>query len=189
MASAVASRYARALVDLVMTPAAGIDARAVAAELLALESAMSASPELRQVLQSPAVPPARKRALVAKLAGPLGISRVVRNFLCVVIDRRRTRLLPEIRQACQAILDERSGIARAEVASARELSAEQRAELSGQLAKLTGKRVECQYAVNENLIGGATARIGSTIYDGSVRGQLEALRRRLASEQHAGGGR
>src|SRR5574341_628484 len=102
MPLAVASRYARALVDLVTAPASGIDPHAVAGELEAFENGMAVSPDLRQVLSSPAVPPARKRALVTRLAGPLGISRTVRNFLCVVIDRRRTRLLPEIRHAYQA---------------------------------------------------------------------------------------
>jgi F-type H+-transporting ATPase subunit delta len=187
MASAIASRYARALVDLAMAPASGIDPRAVTAELEAFENAVAASPDLRQVLQSPAVSPARKRALVTRLAGPLGVSRIVRNFLCVVVDRRRTRLLPEMRQAFQAIVDERFGIARADVASAREMSAEQRAALSSQLAALTGRRVECRFEVDGGLIGGAVARIGSTIYDGSVRGQLAALRRELVSEQDAGG--
>jgi F-type H+-transporting ATPase subunit delta len=108
------------------------------------------------------------------------MARLVRNFLYVVIDHRRTPLLGEIRDAFQAVVDERLGVRRAEVVSARELDDLERERVSAQLSRLTGKRVLCRFALDTRLIGGLTARIGSTIYDGSVRGQLEVLRRRLA---------
>ena len=179
MALAVASRYARALADLALAPARGLDPEIVAGELAVFEQALVGSTELHNVLLSPAVAPARKRAVVARLAGDAGLSRLVTNFLFVLIDHRRTAMLSEIRQAFRSIVDERMGAVEAQVAAARELTDEQRGQVALQLGRLTGKKVRCQFAVADALIGGMTARIGSTIYDGSVWGQLEALRRRL----------
>jgi F-type H+-transporting ATPase subunit delta len=180
MARAVASRYARALADLVFDPSKGLDAQTAARQLELFEEVLRTSPDLRIALLSPAVAPQRKRAVVARLAERLGMARLVRNFLCVLIDHRRTPLLGEIRDAFQAVVDERLGIRRAEVVSARELGDSERERVGAQLSRLTGKRVLCRFARDAGLIGGLTARIGSTIYDGSVRGQLEVLRRRLA---------
>ena len=182
MALAVPSRYARALADLALDPVRGGDPQAVAAEVGAFESALSEFSDLRNVVLSPAVSPARKRAVVERLSGVLGASRLVRNFLYVIIDHRRTRLLPEIRQAFQQIVDERQGIVEALVSTARELNDQQSASVVARLEKLTGKRVRCRFTVASELIGGVTARIGSTIYDGSVRGQLDGLRRKLVGE-------
>jgi len=80
------------------------------------------------------------------------------------------------------IIDERLGYARAEVASARELTETQRTALNAQLERLTGKRIRMRFQVDESLIGGVVARIGSTVYDGSLRGQLASLESRLRAE-------
>jgi len=140
---------------------------------------LSASSDLPAVLLSPAVPPARKRAVVSRLAAQLGVSTLVQNFLFVVIDRRRIAMLKDIRQAFETLLDERVGVVRADVSSARELASAQREKIRQQLARATGKQVRCEFAVDGDLVGGVVVRVGSTIYDGSVRGQLEALRQRL----------
>jgi F-type H+-transporting ATPase subunit delta len=182
MALAVASRYARALVDLVLRPGAGLEPHAAIDQIRGIETAIRSSAELRNVLLSPAVAPARKRAVIARLAASLGIAPLVRNFLFVVIDHRRTDLLDEIREAFETLVDERLGVVRADVTSARTLSPGQQRELQEQLSRLTGKQVRMEYAVDPNLLGGVSARIGSTIYDGSVRGQLDGLRRRLVSD-------
>jgi len=99
------------------------------------------------------------------------------------VDHRRIATLTEILHSFELIMDERLGFARAEISSARELTEAQRAALSAQLAQLTGKRIRMRFAVDESLIGGAVARIGSTVYDGSVRGQLQTLERRLGTER------
>lgn len=179
MSLAVASRYARALADIVMAPGAPVTAASASEQLGHFQSALESSDELRNVLLSPAVAPARKRAVITKLALQFGIAPVVRNFLLVVIDRRRIALLPEILEALQAQIDERMGIVRAQVESASELSGGQRAALEAELSRLSGKRVRGEFRVDPELIGGAVARIGSTIYDGSVRGRLISLRRKL----------
>lgn len=180
MPGALAMRYARALADVVMEPGSGIDAQAAAAEMGSFERLLAESADLRIALESPAVPPPRKRAVAGRLAKDLGISDAVRRFLFVLIDHRRTALLNEIREGFESIVDERLGIARAEVVSARPLSAPQRQEIVAGLARLTGKQTRAQFSVQDGLIGGVLARIGSTVYDGSVRGQLEALKQRLA---------
>lgn len=179
MSLAVASRYARALADIVLGPDSPISAAATLDQIAQFEAAIESSAELRNVLLSPAVAPNRKRAVISRLASQFGTPRLIVNFLFVVIDRRRIALLGQIRQAFQAQLDERMGVARADVESARELSPSQRAALESELTRLAGKRVRGEFRVNPDLIGGAVARIGSTIYDGSVRGRLGALRRKL----------
>ncbi len=176
MAAAVATRYARALAGLTLKA----DPREVLGQLEIFESALAASAALRQALLSPAVPAPDKRCLVSKLAAKLELSDVVRRFLLVLADRRRTSLLPEIREAFEAIADERLGQVRADVSSARELTPDQREALIAGLSRLTGKKARARFAVEPELIGGIVARIGSTIYDGSIRGQLEAVKRHLA---------
>lgn len=180
--SAAASRYARALVDLAAAPAAGLEPRRVMEQLAAFEGALSTSADLRNILLSPAVPPVRKRAVVGRIGQMLGLSRLVRNFLYVVIDRRRIGLLGDIRIAFEALLNERLGVVRADIVSARPLAEADRQSIAAQLTRLSGKQVRPEFAVDGGLIGGVTARIGSTMYDGSVRGQLESLRQRMAAE-------
>jgi len=180
--SAVATRYANALADVVTTGTAGTAAEAALTELRAFESVLASSPELHNALTSPAVPPSRKRAVVGRIADMLKISRITRNFLFVLIDHRRIASLDEIVHSFETVADERLGFARADVASARELSEPQRQQLSAQLERLSGKRIRARYNVDDSLIGGVVARIGSTVYDGSVRGQLNSLGRRLSTE-------
>ncbi|MBX5495940.1 MAG: ATP synthase F1 subunit delta [Bryobacteraceae bacterium] len=182
MSLAVASRYARALVDLVSDPRHALDADEVVKQLEAFDKALAESSDLRTILLSPAITAAKKRGIVARLAELAGVSRLVRNFLFVLIDHRRVNLLGDIRVAVQALLDERLGIVRAQVTSAIPLEDRQRAELTAQLERLTGKSVRCDFSTDASLLGGVIAKIGSTTYDGSVRGQLRALRRQLVAE-------
>ena len=180
--SAIATRYANALADVVTAPSGGVLPEDALRELRDFESTLRSSAELYNSLTSPAVPPARKRAVVGRIADELKLSRVTRNFLFVLIDHRRIASLDAVVHSLETTLDERLGFARADVTSARELSEAQRAALNQQLERTTGKRIRMHFAVDAALIGGVVARIGSTVYDGSVRGQLEALGRRLSTE-------
>jgi F-type H+-transporting ATPase subunit delta len=182
ISSAIASRYANALVDVVTGSKAALDPPQAARELRAFADALAASGELQNALVSPAVPPARKRAVVGRMADIMGLSQVIRNFLFVVIDHRRTPVLRDIAETFELAVDERMGFKRADIRSALEMPDAQRAALVDQLERLTGKRVRPRFAVDPELIGGAVARIGSTVYDGSVRAQLTNLGRRLAAE-------
>jgi F-type H+-transporting ATPase subunit delta len=155
---------------------------AAVAELNRFGAALAASPELRTALMTPAVPTGRKRAVIGRIAAVLEISQTTRNFLYVLIDHRRITALAEMVQAFELAVDQRLGFARAEVSSAREIDGPRREALNRELEKLTGKRVRMRFAVNESLIGGVIAQIGSTVYDGSVRGRLHAIGRRLSAE-------
>ena len=180
--SAVAARYAHALADVVTSGTAALSPQQAAVELRAFEAALEASRELREALVTPAIPGSRKKAVIARIADRLGLSRVPRNFLFVLVDRRRIASLGVIIQQFEEVVDERLGFARADVASATDLDERQRAALSAELERLTGKRIRARFAVDPALIGGAVARIGSTVYDGSIRGQLGSLERRLSAE-------
>jgi F-type H+-transporting ATPase subunit delta len=180
--AAVALRYARALADLVLSGKGGITPEQAVEQVRAFEELIETSDDLRNVLLSPSVPPARKRAVIRQIGERIETSQIIRNFLYVVIDHRRIPLLAAIRRAFENYVDETLGIIRAEVAAALELTERQREMVTEKLSKLTGKRVESKFSVDPDLVGGIVARIGSTIYDGSVRGQLMALRRKLVSE-------
>jgi F-type H+-transporting ATPase subunit delta len=180
--SALASRYASALVDVATDPKSKVDPHQALRELRSFEEVLHSSAELRNALTSPSVPPARKRAVVGRIGERLGVSRVARNFLFVLTDHRRIAILPEALDAFDLLLDQRLGFARAEISSASEMDQQQRELISHELEQLTGKRVRTRFSVDGALIGGLVARIGSTVYDGSVRGRLEALSRRLAAE-------
>jgi len=177
--SALASRYASALLDVAADPKFGVDPHQVAADLQSFAEVFRGSPELRNALNSPAVPPARKHAVVKRLGELLRISRLTRNFLFVLSDHWRMNILAEVLEAFDLLLDERLGFTRAEVVSASKLNEPQREVVTRELEQLTGKRVRTRFAEDASLVGGLLARIGSTVYDGSVRGQLRALGRRL----------
>ena len=180
--SAVATRYANALADVVTAGGSPVPPQDAVAQLRAFEAALAASTELRNALETPAVPAGRKRAVVGRIAQILKLSRVSQNFLYVLIDHRRIAALSDIINSFELIVDARLGFARAEVAAARDLAEPQRAALTSVLERLTGKRIRMRFTVDERLIGGVVARIGSTVYDGSVRGQLASLGRRLGAE-------
>lgn len=185
MASAVANRYAHALVDIVMSPGSTLKPQEAQAQLASVEGLLQESPELRTALLTPAIPTSRKRAVMATLLERLGISTLIRNFVYVIVDHRRVAVFEDIREAFDQQLDERLGFARAEVTSAVALNAAQSASLETELSKLTGKRMRLRFDVDPALIGGVVAHIGSTVYDGSVRGELRELGRKLAGEASA----
>jgi F-type H+-transporting ATPase subunit delta len=172
-------QYANALADIALEQGAADPARK---QLNDFAAAYGQSVDLRTFLASPAVATDAKHAVIEKLAARLGASKIIRNFLFVIADHQRTHLLPEIVTAFQEVLRQRQGVAEAEVSSAVELSEAQKKEMAGKLASLTGKKVETKYLLDPTLLGGAVVRIGDTIYDGSLRGQLNELRARLAAE-------
>ena len=183
MASAVANRYARALVDVVMTPGSPLKPEDAVAQLGAVDAIVQESAELRNALLTPAIPNSRKRAVMAKLLEEAGGgSPLIRNFTYVLIDHRRIAILGEIREAFELQVEERLGLVRAEVTSAAALEAGVGARMETELSRLTGKRMRLRFDVDPALLGGVVARIGSTVYDGSVRGELRQLAKKLAGQ-------
>jgi F-type H+-transporting ATPase subunit delta len=157
------------------------DSHQVPLQIEQFENLLHESGDLKTVLLSPAVSATRKRAVVGRFASMIPLAGIVRNFLFVLINRHRIDLLSEIRQAYEVVLDERLGILRSEVKSAQPLTDEQRIKVEGELARIAGQQVRCDYKVDETLLGGVTAKVGSTVYDGSVRAQLEIMRQRLSA--------
>ena len=185
MISVVAARYAKALGDVVTARGAQVDTAAIMAQLRAVDRLIESSSELRNALASPAVAPSRKRAVLSRLMDTrpeLGnVLPQVRNFLFVVIDHRRIMELKAIMEAFEALIDQRLGFVQADVSSARDLTAGQRASLEAQLSRLAGKKAKLRFSTDPALIAGVVARVGSVVYDGSVRGQLDRLRVKLGS--------
>lgn len=182
MADAVAIRYAKALAELVARPGSGVTPEDAIAQVSEFAALYRQSGELRTILLSPAVPSARKRALIRRITESAGFAPLVRNFLFLVTDHRRLNLLATMREAFEAQLDEQMGLVRVDVLAAQPLTETQKERLKSGLSALTGRRVRAGFSVAHELLGGAVARIGSVTYDGSVRGQLEALRRRMEAE-------
>ncbi len=179
MTAAAVQRYASALADIAIEQGA---VEPVRRQLAAFSELPRQSPELRNFLANPAIAREAKHGAIEKIVSRMGASKVLRNFLFVLVDHDRTLLLPEIVKAFHDIILERQGIAEARVTTPAELSAGQKKDLGAALERLTGKKIEAQYELDAALVGGAVVRIGSTIYDGSVRAQLERLRARLAAE-------
>ena len=185
MASAVANRYARALVDSVTASGSTVKPEDAVGQLKAVSDMIAASAELRTALLTPAIQNSRKRAVIGRLLEQMSVSGLIRNFIYVIIDHRRIGMIGEMCEAFELLVDERLGFARAEVSSASALDARRSASLEAELSRLTGKRMRLRFSVDSSLLGGVVARIGSTVYDGSVRGELQQLRRQL-TEQSAG---
>jgi F-type H+-transporting ATPase subunit delta len=183
MASAVANRYAQALVDVVMAPGSPLKPEDAVAQLRAVDAIFQESAELRNAMLTPAIQNSRKRAVMAKLLEEAGGgSPLIRNFIYVLIDHRRIAIIGEIREAFELQLDERLGFVRAEVTSAAPLDQSVGANLESELSRLTGKRMRLRFDVDPALLGGVVARIGSTVYDGSVRGELRQLAKKLTGQ-------
>jgi F-type H+-transporting ATPase subunit delta len=172
-------QYANALADIAMAQAA---ADAVTQHLIGFGALYAESAELRNFLSSPAVTREAKHRVIEKLLARVGGSKIVRNFLFVVVDHQRTHVLPEMITAFQETMRQRQGITEAQISSAMELNAAQKAEMEFTLERLTGKRVEAKFSLEPGLLGGAVVRVGDTVYDGSLRSRLNELRARLASE-------
>ena len=174
-----ALQYANALADVALAQGA---VEPLETQLTALAALYGEAADLRNFLASPAVTREAKHGVIEKIAARMGVGKVVRNFLFVLADHQRTQILPEVIAAFQEVVRQRQGIAQAEISSAVELSPAQKAEFAKTLERLTGKKVEPSYSLDPALLGGAVVRIGSTIYDGSLRNQLNTLRARLAAE-------
>jgi len=178
MKMAVSNRYARALADV----AGRGDYRRVGRELEDFTAVYGESAELRELFDTPAVPLAEKIKVVEAIAGRLGAAQVTTNFLRVLAANYRMGLLREICQTFRRIANERLGVVEVKIISAGDLSDAERQALRARFSELTGKQVEFDFRRDQELVGGILAQIGSVIYDGSVRGQLERIRRGLTQQ-------
>jgi F-type H+-transporting ATPase subunit delta len=177
--ASVASIYARAFADVVLDEC--LDAARSVGGLWRIATLFSQSIELRRVWGNPAVPGDQKRKLLDAIVQREGIDKPVRNLVAVLMDHRRLTFLPRIVEQLEKELDARLGFAEAQISSARELGDAEKKSLEAQIAKTTGKKVRASYGLDASLLGGAVVRVGSTIYDGSVKGQLEKIKEAISS--------
>ena len=174
---AAAIRYARALFDVAVKERA--DLQQIEEQLEAFVALFRQHPALEQVLLNPAVPVPRKRAAVSALTTRLGTTSILAKLLVLLAERDRLILLPDILSTYRDKLLDHQQIVRAEVTTAAPLTEARAQEIERRLAQVSGKRVSLATRVDSAILGGVIARIGSTVYDGSVTRQLEKIRSRL----------
>ncbi len=174
---AAATRYARALFDVTLKEG---DLQQVSRDIGGFAELVASNEGLARVLSTPAIPVQKKRAVVKELIARAGtLSPVVSKLLVLLADRDRLVLLPDIVRAYGNRLMEHEQVVRAEVVTAIELPAERLQALQQGLARATGRRVQMESRVDPSIVGGAIARVGSVVYDGSVTTQLAKLKQQL----------
>lgn len=175
--AAFVSRYAAAFQDVVIS--AKLDAKAIDQQLSDFLATWNGSPELRSFFVNPATPAAQKVAFLDTLNARLKLQKELRNLIAVLIDHNRIAQVSEVAAAWRALVQEQSGVKPAEIVTARELGATEREALAAEVAKLAGAKISASYKIDPAILGGTVVRIGSTVYDGSVRGRLERLKETL----------
>jgi F-type H+-transporting ATPase subunit delta len=176
---AFAARYARAFADVAAQQK--LETAAIDRQLSDFLGTWKGSPELRELFVNPAVPNAQKVAVLDKMNAKLGLRKEVRNLLAVMINNDRIGEVGEVIAAWRAEMRERQGIRPVEILTARALSKEDSAKLTAGVGKLAGARIDASFKLDASILGGTVVRIGSTVYDGSVRGRLERLKAVLVS--------
>jgi len=174
-----AGRYARALAEIVMD--LKLDAGAIDEELAGFAAAWDESPALREVFADPSIPGGKKIAILDKLTPKLGLSKTVRNFLAVLTNHERMEGFPEVLREYRREIRSMLGIAQVEFTTARVLPDEERQSVLERVRALAGGELDAKFYEDPSLLGGMLLRIGSTVYDGSVRGRLEQLKEKLAT--------
>ena len=175
--AAFVSRYANAFADVVT--AAKLDTAAIDAQLTDFLATWEGSSELREFFENPAVPVLQKVDILDKLNGKLKLQKELRNLIAVLISNGRIGQVAQVAEAYRRLLQEQLGIRPAEIVTARELDTNERVALIAEIAKLAGSRINASFTLDKSILGGTVVRIGSTVYDGSVRGRLERLKEAL----------
>jgi F-type H+-transporting ATPase subunit delta len=175
----VARRYASALADVVIERR---EEREVQNEIRSWASMIADNPQLKEVFANPTVAYDDKRSVLEELLARTRVRETTGSFLRVLLRNQRLAQLPEIAERFGQILDERGGVVAAEITTARPISEELKKALHDSLASATGRTVRLTFATDEAIIGGLVARIGSTIFDGSIESNLERLAEGLSGQ-------
>ena len=178
--AAFVARYATAFLEVVT--AAHLDTASIERQLTDFLSTWEGSHELRQFFENPAVPALQKVGFLDKLNAKLGMQKELRNLIAVLINNDRIGHVAEVAAAYRAILRQQLGIRPAEITTARELGAEDKSRLVAEVGRLAGAKIDASFKLDPTILGGTVVRIGSTVYDGSVRGRLERLKESLVAE-------
>jgi F-type H+-transporting ATPase subunit delta len=177
--AAFVARYASAFLD--VATANKLDTGDLDRQLADFLATWNASAELREFLVNPAIPAIEKVGFLDTLNLKLGLQKELRNLLAVLINNNRIAAVSEVAAAYRALLQQQQGIRPAEVVTARALDAAEREALVAEIGKLAGTRVEASFKLDASILGGTVVRIGSTVYDGSVRGRLDRLKEALTA--------
>lgn len=175
-----ANRYAKALFDVGL--AENTELTRIARDLSEVSALITENTELQLALERAGVPDAARVAVIDQISDKLGVAPQVKKLLSVLTQGRRLELMKDLTEAFNERLLAHQNIVRAEVTSAAPLSPEKTEALEDSLSKVTGKKVELSVSVDPELLGGVVARIGSTVYDGSVKTQLQRMRQELSSQ-------
>jgi F-type H+-transporting ATPase subunit delta len=177
--AAFVARYANAFLDVIT--AAKLDTAAIDQQLTDFLGTWDGSLELRSFFTNPAIPALHKVGFLDKLNEKLGLRKELRNLLAVLIDNNRIGSVAEVVQTYRRLLQDQLGIRQAEIVTARELTTEERTSLVAEIGKLAGSKIEASFKLDAAILGGTVVRIGSTVYDGSVRGRLDRLKEALTA--------
>ncbi len=177
--AAFVARYANAFLDVVTSTK--LDTAAIDRQFADFLATWDGSSELREFFVNPAIPAAQKVGILDKLNVKLGLRKELRNLIAVLIDNNRIGQVSEVAQAYRRLLQEQLGIRQAEIVTARALDDKERSALVTEIGKLAGGRIEANFKLDASILGGTVVRIGSTVYDGSVRGRLERLKESLTA--------
>lgn len=176
---AFVARYAEAFADVVTD--LKLDTAAIDHRFSDFLATWEGSAELRTFFVNPAVPAPQKIAILDKLNAKLSMQKELRNLLAVLIQNDRIGHVVEVAAAYRSILQQQLGIRPAEIVTARQLSADERTSLVAELARVAGAKIDPSFKLDSSILGGAVVRIGSTVYDGSVRGRLDRLKEALTA--------
>jgi F-type H+-transporting ATPase subunit delta len=174
------ARYARAFADVVSEEK--LDTAALDRQMDDFLGTWDGSVELRALFANPAVAVEQKVAVLDKLNATLGLQKQARNLLAVLIKNDRIGEVREVIEAWRAEMQERQGVRQVEIVTARELDEQDRTGLVAGVGKLAGGRVQANFKLDKSILGGTVVRIGSTVYDGSVRGRLERLKAAISGQ-------
>lgn len=173
----VARRYASALADVVTERGEALEVRD---ELAAWDKMLSENPPLVEAFSNPTVAYQQKEKVLSELIARTKVRQTTANFLRILLKNQRLAELAHVNAKFAQVLDDRSGVVSAQVTSARPVSGDTRASLEAKLNEVTGKKIRLSFTTDESLLAGIVTQIGSTIYDGSVRNQLQRLGEELA---------
>lgn len=174
-----APRYARAFAE--VAESAKLDTAKAQQQMRDFADTLEGSGELSEFLKNPSIEMEKKLKVLDAIAARIKMYAQVRNFIAVILEHHRLAELEEILTEYRELADEHAGAVEARITSFRKLNDVDRAQLEAQITKLAGARVRASYAEDASLLGGAVVEIGSTIYDGSVRAQLQQLKQRLVN--------
>ena len=177
--SAITNRYARVFVDVVLEKQ--LDRAKTLEDLSLIAQLVENSKDLRRVWRNPSVEGTAKRKVLDRIVARIDGSKMLRNFIAVLIDKRRISVLSEITRAVEMELDRRVGLNEVEVTSARPLVELEKQALEDRMSELTGRQILAHYKTNPSLLGGAVVKVGSTVYDGSIIRELAKLRQQISN--------